>query len=138
MKLFAREDSSVLLMCLAIGPALATLSLLTKPDARGFGTHEQLGLPACGLRALLEVPCPACGVTTSVVLATRGRVLESLANQPFGFLLALTLVALFVAALRSLWTGADMRPLIAVRPGWQISVAGLLVLVSWGWKVWGM
>lgn len=45
-------------------------------DASGrplrHGTHRQLGLPPCTLRLVTGLPCPACGMTTSVALLARG------------------------------------------------------------------
>jgi hypothetical protein len=40
---------------------LATARWLT-PDARGLGTHEQLGLPPCGFYLWYGLPCPSCGM----------------------------------------------------------------------------
>ena len=90
--------------------ALAGLLLLgaLTPDPDGHGTHEQLGLPACGWMAQYGIPCPGCGVTTALVLFARGRPLAALLEQPFGF--ALALGALAAAALAVLWqcTGRDL------------------------------
>ncbi len=36
------------------------------------GTHRQLGLPACQFRELFAIPCPGCGMTTSVALLVHG------------------------------------------------------------------
>jgi len=36
------------------------------------GTHRQLGLPECSLRSTLGLPCPSCGLTTSVSLLVHG------------------------------------------------------------------
>lgn len=39
---------------------------------RTHGTHRQLGLPACTLQSLAGLPCPGCGMTTSVSLFVHG------------------------------------------------------------------
>src|SRR3954447_16098360 len=36
-----------------------------RPDPRGMGTHQQLGLPPCTFYLYTDVPCPSCGMTTS-------------------------------------------------------------------------
>lgn len=36
------------------------------------GTHLQLGLPPCHLQTLFGLPCPSCGMTTSVSLCMHG------------------------------------------------------------------
>ncbi len=78
---------------LALPLGLAVAGVFLDPDPRGFGTHEQLGLWPCRSMALLRIPCPGCGVTTSVALAVRGRLLDSLATQPFGTLFVLLSLA---------------------------------------------
>ena len=41
------------------------IAVWLKPDPRGFGTHQQLGLPPCTFRSLTGTNCPHCGLTTS-------------------------------------------------------------------------
>ncbi len=81
-----------------------------EPDARGFGTHQQLGFPGCTLRTLFGIPCPGCGVTTSLALFARGGFVESAVVQPAGFALGITLMgvaawlALSAGVGRGIWT----------------------------------
>ncbi|MCA9086460.1 MAG: DUF2752 domain-containing protein [Planctomycetaceae bacterium] len=42
------------------------------PDPRGFGTHEQLGLPPCLVMTWCNHRCPHCGMTTSFAWLVRG------------------------------------------------------------------
>jgi hypothetical protein len=72
--------------------AVAAVGLLTEPDPRGFGTHEQFGFSPCAFREWLGAPCPTCGVTTSVSHLAHGHLFESLRTQPLG--LVLTMAAL--------------------------------------------
>ena len=69
------------------------LALLTEPDPRGYGTHEQLGFGACLFRDWLGGPCPTCGVTTSASHLARGDLLEAWRAQPLGVLLAVAAIA---------------------------------------------
>lgn len=77
-------------------PVLAIARWLS-PDARGFGTHEQLGLEPCRFEAVTHIPCPGCGLTTSFAAMAHGHPLDAFAAHPMGpALFALTLfVALF-------------------------------------------
>jgi len=51
-------------------------AILSPYDAAGqplsHGTHRQLGLPPCAMKALTGVPCPSCGMTTSISLIMHG------------------------------------------------------------------
>lgn len=61
--------------CLSLASLLAGLLLLAtsvQPDPRGYGTHEQLGMKPCAFRAILNIPCPTCGGTTSFAHFVRG------------------------------------------------------------------
>src|SRR5262249_10810293 len=62
---------------------------LLRPSPDGVGTHEQLGLPPCAFLHFTGIPCPACGLTTSVAHATRLHFSESILTQPFGFVVFL-------------------------------------------------
>lgn len=58
------------------------------PDPRGFGTHQRLGLPPCTFQAVVDIPCPTCGMTTSFSHFIRGEMVASVEAHPAGFLLA--------------------------------------------------
>ncbi|HVJ86451.1 MAG TPA: DUF2752 domain-containing protein, partial [Caulifigura sp.] len=63
-------------ICLGLAALFLTLLLLAasvRPDPRGYGTHEQLGLTPCAFRVLLKIPCPTCGGTTSFAHFVRGE-----------------------------------------------------------------
>jgi Protein of unknown function (DUF2752) len=53
------------------------------------------GLP-CPLRTLTGVPCPLCGMTTSVEAAVHGQVLSALRANPAGPFAVLAALALLV------------------------------------------
>jgi len=56
--------------------AFAVAAWLDPYDASGrpltHGTHRQLGLPPCLMNLATGLPCPACGMTTSVSLLVHG------------------------------------------------------------------
>ena len=126
-----------LLVLAALGPlALLTIGLATQPDPRGYGTHEQLGLPACRSREWFGIPCPGCGVTTSIALALRGDLAASFVNQPAGLLLTLALPLLFLAALRVHLAGRDLHAVL-LGPGTRplLALAAIVLVLSWAWKI---
>jgi hypothetical protein len=108
------------------------LGFLVKPDARGFGTHEQLGLPSCKLMDWTGVPCPGCGVTTSVAFAAQGHVVDALRTQPFGLVVALTIVAVVVWALVGHFQGQDLYEGLRSKRAAKIGIV-LAVLLGLGW-----
>ncbi len=60
------------------------LAAWLRPDPRGFGTHQQLGLPPCGFQRMTHVPCPGCGLTTSFAHMAHGQVLQALGSHLMG------------------------------------------------------
>ena len=89
-----------------------------KPDVRGYGTHQQVGLPPCTFRAISGLPCPSCGATTAWTHLVRGEVISALQVNAGGTVLAwLVLLAvpwLWLSALRGRWVGfAPQSPIVA-------------------------
>jgi len=118
--------------------ATATMGLLAvvaKPDARGYGTHEQLGLSPCRLKQWTDIPCPGCGVTTSVTLAVQGRPLESFLVQPFGLITAISLPLLSIWAVLGHFRGVDVYRTIETRKGRWVKIAAGLMAVAWAYKL---
>lgn len=126
----------VLLAAAAAPLGLLAAALLLEPDARGFGTHEQLGLPPCTPMRLWGVPCPGCGVTTSVALAARGRLGDALAAQPFGLLLVLAALAFSAWAAAGALRGRDLWLALRGRPLARVGVAlGAALAAAWVYKL---
>lgn len=113
------------------------LALRLAPDPRGVGTHEQLGLPACGLVASFGYPCPSCGFTTTFALAAHGRPLDALANQPFGLLLFVATVLVVPVGIVGVFKGVSWLLLMDRLPlGRIVAVTFVLWALSWGYKCW--
>jgi len=113
-------------------PAILGIALWLTPDPRGFGTHQQLGMPACTFHSLFGLNCPHCGVTTSFCLFVRGQWDQSCRTNPAGFILAAGLVLiwpwLLVVSVTGLWLGLQ-------KPGklFLLSTAGWLLLSLMFW-----
>lgn len=116
--------------------ALLALALALEPDARGFGTHEQLGAGACPPLARWNVPCPGCGVTTALVHAAQGEPLRALAAQPLGFALALAAALAAPLALALHLRGRDLGALAArVLASRAPFALALFVAACWLYKI---
>jgi hypothetical protein len=72
------------------------LARILVPDARGYGTHLQLGLRPCAFATVTGRLCPTCGMTTAFAWYTRGRVDRSWRANPAGCLLALSSIPAIV------------------------------------------
>ncbi len=119
-------------LTLLLAAAVLAVAGWLKPDARGFGTHEQLGTAACGMLLVTGYPCPTCGMTTSFAHTVRLQWLRAFHVQPGGFVLCLVTAA---AAGISLWVLACGR-----WPGWLVRAmrsywlfVGLLAVLLGGW-----
>jgi hypothetical protein len=108
-----------------------------KPDERGFGTHQQLGLPPCTFYLIFHRPCPSCGMTTSWAWLLRGKIGLALSANSGGAMLAVLSLAgapwLLISAIGGRWLGG--RP-----SDWTVAgVVGILSLViagQWVWRLW--
>lgn len=114
---------------------MVLLAVVAQPDERGYGTHEQLGLAPCRMMQWTGVPCPGCGVTTSVTLAAQGHPLESLAVQPFGLLTAISLPLLALWALAVHLRGGDLYGRLSARGGRAAKAALALMGLAWVYKL---
>lgn len=75
----------------------------------------------CPLRALTDVPCPGCGMTSVASSLAQGDVAGALQHDPAGVALVAVLAAVVVlhvaTRLGRRWTGPTDRMLIAVAGG---------------------
>lgn len=130
--LHRRQRWSMALFAAAMFGALGVARWIA-PAHRGYGTHEQLGLPACAFRIVTGVNCPSCGMTTSFAYLVRGEIFRALDANPGGFLLACSFIVLgpWCAA------GAIFGRMIGFRPTdrhWLVGIVIILMisLANWG------
>jgi len=121
---------------LAVCVLLLALGRHLKPDPRGLGTHEQLGLPPCGFYLATGLPCPTCGVTTAYVAAVHGEVWQAIKIQPVGAIAALATASLVVLSLAGVATAGV--PVVRLSPRGAVVVTLLVMGVfvgSWLYKL---
>ncbi len=114
-----------------------TLARSLEPDSRGFGTHQQLGLPECSVRMLFSRSCPGCGMTTSFSHFVRGEFVAAARANETGLLLAIVCAVMIPwsvmsAARGRLWFVEDPLRVLA---GLTIALSGIAV-VLWIWRQW--
>jgi hypothetical protein len=79
------------------------------------------GLP-CPLRTVTGMPCPLCGMSTSVEATCAGHLRQAVAANPVG-LLAVAVAG--VLLLRSGWRGVRL----------PVAPLALVAVVSWAWEL---
>lgn len=126
-----RANTLAWLGCAITCVGVLALAAWLEPDARGYGTHAQLGLPPCGFRWLTGLACPGCGLTTAFAHGIRGEWMHAAAANPFGLVLFVVVcaavpVALF-AAVRG-WSFGTMLDRFALGR-WALAVAGCAAAV---------
>ena len=123
-------------LIMAISWTILLMAAWLEPAASGTGTHQQLGLPPCGLLMATGIPCATCGYTTAFAAAAHGHLLRAFYVQPAGALLALLTAAAAIVALYSLATGMSLRPLgqAVARPRVFI-LAAAVILAAWIYKI---
>ncbi len=105
-----------------------------EPDGRGFGTHEQLGLPPCSFLVLTGVRCPSCGMTTSFAYVVRGQLWSAARTNVAGGLLALVAIMLVPWSLASAVAGRTLG-LRSPERAVVYAVTGLVATSVAGWAV---
>ena len=101
------------------------------PDPRGYGTHEQLGMAACGWAAQ-GTPCPTCRVTTATTHLVQLHLLDAIRTQPFGAALAGFSLWLAGVAAWCLVRGRSYLDYLLRLPYGSLVVCGVvLLLASW-------
>ncbi len=126
-----------LLLAAGIGlSGLIGIAFFLAPDPRGYGTHEALGFATCMPMEVWNVPCPGCGVTTSVAHAVRGAFLQSILVQPFGFLLCTASIAFIAWVSYGHFRGKDMGHWLAsVRWKRWVLAGAIAMSLGWGYKL---
>lgn len=102
------------------------------PDPRGYDTHTQLHLPACGFMQSTGMPCPTCGMTTAFAAMAHGRVFTALHAQSFGAVLFVATALAGVLGAVQATTGRGVLQRLPVRTWWLwAAFAGMLA----GWAI---
>lgn len=121
---------------LLAGAVLLLARFYLQPDTRGYGTHQQLGMQPCLSMEVLDLPCPGCGVTTSVTLAAHGEFWASIVNQPFGFFTALVLLFLPLWALVIHFRGGHLTQATKSLLTRKVVVpTALFMALAWAYKI---
>ena len=108
------------------------LAWMLEPDARGYGTHQRLGLPPCSFRIVFGMPCPGCGGTTSFAYFVRGAWWQAASSNLAGFGCALMSALMIPWSLASAVSGRTWGlrdPLTAFV--WLLAILASLSGLQW-------
>ncbi|MCK4887882.1 MAG: DUF2752 domain-containing protein [Planctomycetes bacterium] len=96
-KIFSHATVRVRLKCGLTALVLASLWTIFFLGARG---QVDIGrwFDPCGFKQNYNLPCPTCGITTSAIYFSQGRILKSFYVQPAGgFICSILAIMLFFA-----------------------------------------
>jgi len=133
---FSRQDRIRYLAISGLAAVVLLIARLLQPSPDRVGTHTQIGLPPCPFLHFTGIPCPSCGLTTSVSHSARLHFYEAIITQPFGlivfFCAALSIpLSLYLIHRRIPWSRLnELR-------GWNFVIYALLALflLSWLYKI---
>ncbi|NLE48739.1 MAG: DUF2752 domain-containing protein [Sandaracinaceae bacterium] len=116
----------------ALGIATLLIAHALEPSPAGLGTHEALGLPPCGSRALFSLPCPGCGLTTAFSHLMRFELSAAVRANPAGvYLFVVNLILIALGALGAL-RGYCFKTVAASRITRLFAILTLVALFG-GW-----
>ena len=119
-----------------LAPCLAVLgtAVCLRPSAAGYGTHTQMRMPPCSFLSRTGLPCPTCGMTTSVTSMAHGRFGAAFRAHPFGVVLFCAFVAAVCVGGMELVSGRDV--FARLRPGlWWVVLGVGAMFAGWGWNL---
>jgi len=120
------EAAAALIVALAV---IVIPALLT-PDPSGHGTHTQVLLLPCIWQMLTGLPCPMCGMTTSMAHMARGEVGAAFGTHLLGPALYVGAWLGAVWALAALVRGTPAVPEALRRPA---APKVFLAIIAVGW-----
>ncbi len=91
----------------------------------------------CGFKQRYGLPCPTCGITTSILAFAEGRIFDSFYIQPVG---ALSCFMLAAAAILNFFTVVFGRYFCFAKRFFaevkvRYVIAGVLIIIACGWMV---
>jgi hypothetical protein len=128
----------VALIAVALGMlAVLAVAISLRPSERGFGTHEQLGMPPCAVQLTFGIRCPSCGMTTAWSHMVRGQIVRAFAANVGGALSCIVVVIcvpyFLVSGLRGRWI---VRPPTDWALATMCTVFVVVTLIDWLLRLW--
>jgi hypothetical protein len=130
--------SRVVLVVVAVGMlAVLALAFTLRPSERGFGTHEQLGLPPCTVQFSFGIRCPSCGMTTAWSHMVQGQVVQAFLANVGG---ALSCIVVVICVPYFLVSGVRGRWMVRPPTDWALATMStvfvVVTLLDWLLRLW--
>jgi hypothetical protein len=133
---FTGQDRIWYLACAALSAAMLVTARLLHPSADGVGTHRQLGLPPCAFLHFTGIPCPGCGLTTSVAYAARLHFYQAIITQPFGLVVFISAVMSIPLSIYFIYRRVPRSKIGGLRGRKFMAYAMIaLFILSWLYKI---
>lgn len=133
---FTRQDAVRYLAVSGLAAGVLITGRLLQPSPGRVGTHLQLGLPPCFFLHFTGMPCPSCGLTTSVSHAARLDFYDAMITQPFGLIVFLAAFAIIPLSLMLILRRIPSSKLRSFRGRlFYIYALIALFLLSWIYKI---
>ena len=98
------------------------------------GVHRWVFYPfSCGFKVRFGLPCPTCGMTTSVLTFARGDILHSFYIQPAAAMMCCMLIGIGIFAMIAAIAGTDWGLVRSIKLKYIIIT--VIVLIGGGWAV---
>jgi hypothetical protein len=98
------------------------------------GAHKWVFYPVpCGFKVQFGLPCPTCGMTTSVLTFARGDILQSFYIQPAAAVLCCMLIAAGIFAIVVAIAGTDWGLVRSLKL--KYIIVTFMVITGGGWAV---
>lgn len=118
------------------GGSLLVVPFFLTPAVSGFGTHTQLGLPPCWFRVWIGLPCPTCGLTTSLTHLLQGNLSAALQAHLLGPLVHTLLCVIVLISLAICWRpGLTSRIFHSHAVRVVVDFALILLVITWIYEV---
>jgi hypothetical protein len=129
-KTSARLTAGQRILAGSVLPAIVVIFALLHVAA----VHNLVFYPwQCGFKAQFGLPCPTCGMTTSVLAFARGDILKSFYIQPAAAALCCLLMAIGTGGLAVAISGTDWGLVRGLKLKYIIVM--FMVLIGGGWAV---
>ncbi|MCJ7777981.1 MAG: DUF2752 domain-containing protein [Sedimentisphaerales bacterium] len=125
-----RITASVVFLAIAASCGFSWLAATDKFDIGWW-------LGPCGFKQKYNLPCPTCGMTTSVLTFTRGQIFEAFYIQPAAALLCCVLIVIaflaFFVGVFGVYFMALKRLYDAIKI--KYIIVALIIIIAAGWAV---